>query len=48
MSEQDHLDNLGVDGRIRLKGNFKEYARVGAWTGLKWLTTRTSCGHFAL
>jgi hypothetical protein len=41
--EKDHLDNLGVDGRIILKRIFKKWDGV-AWTGLIWLRIGTGGG----
>ena len=39
MRARDHLEDLGVDGKIMLKSIFEE--RIGAWTGLICLITET-------
>jgi len=36
LRERNHLEDLGVDGRITLKRLFKK-----AWIGLVWLRIRT-------
>ena len=38
--ENDHLEDLGMDGRIILKCIFKEW-NWKAWTGLIWLRIGT-------
>ena len=41
LKERCHVDDLGVDGSVVLKGILKK--SVGrAWTGLIWLRIRTS------
>jgi hypothetical protein len=40
MSERDHLEDPGIDGRIILRLIFRKWD-VGVWTGLIWLRIGT-------
>ena len=43
MSEREHLENVGVDGRIILKIDIQVEDCEG-WTELTWLRVRTGGG----
>jgi len=43
--ETDHLEDLGVDGKIILKWIFNNWDEQ-TWTGLVWLRIGTRGGHF--
>ena len=44
LSERDHLEHPGVDGRVIVRRIFRKWNGGGAWTGLIWLTTGTDGG----
>jgi len=43
LSERDHLEDPGIDGRIVLRFIFREWD-VGAWIGSVWLRIGTRGG----
>ena len=45
LRERDHLEEPGVDRRIKLRWIFKKWDVVG-WTGSSWLRIGTGGGRF--
>ena len=44
LSERDHLEDPGVDGRVILRWIFRKWD-VEKWTGSSWLRIGTGSGH---
>jgi hypothetical protein len=44
MREREHVEDLGVDGRIILRLILRKWD-VGAWTATSWLRIGTCGGH---
>jgi hypothetical protein len=47
MSERDHLEDPGIDGRTILRCIFRKWD-VGVWTGLIWLRIGTGGRHLLM
>jgi len=47
LREIDHLEDLGVDGKIILRWIFRKWD-VRAWTGSIWLRMGTGGGHLQM
>jgi hypothetical protein len=45
LTERDHLEDTGLDGRTIFKWIFEKWD-VGAWTGSIWLRIETARGLF--
>jgi hypothetical protein len=48
-TERDHWQDPDVDGKIISRLIFRKCeVGVGVWTGLRWLTIGTGCGHLRM